>query len=323
MKFLKSFCLLAFAVSNISAKVIKVQKCIVKPGKTNPPKEEPVNEKPIKDISAVQSLEDGKYTITLGDVVMTVDASFGGKIISYKLGEAEVLNQVGENPNYTGSTFWTSPQNDWGWPPVEEYDSKPFEAEIVDNSLLLNGQTSKFGYSIHKNITADANANAIVVNYSIVNESDEERKVAPWETTRIPNDGVLFFQTDKVEPANDMEGLPFQFVNDAAWFVMDEYENFRKINADGNGWSAYSAKGLLFVKKFNDLKPEEPAPGEAEIQIYAHMGKTYVELEEQGAYSTLQPGESLSYNVRWYLTHTDLEPVPSKALLKQAKKLFE
>ena len=263
---------------------------------------------------------DGKYTIAVGQTTMTIDATRGGKILSYKLGDAEVLNQ-GRMPNSFGSTFWTSPQSEWNWPPVAEYDSKPFQAEIVGDKLVLTGDKSRFGYSVRKEFTAVPKKDAISITYTIVNESGETRQVAPWEISRVPNDGVLFFVAPAVEPANNMVGLPFEFTQGAAWYVMDEARENRKINADGRGWLAYCAKGLLFVKKFQDLKVGQAAPAEAEIQAYANPGKTFVEIEEQGAYTTLAPGASVSWTVRWSVVKTELEPAPSKALLKLAKKL--
>ena len=84
----------------------------------------------------VTSSGEGKYTLRVGDVTMVVDASRGGKIVSYKYGDKEILSQT-RMPNSFGSTFWTSPQSEWNWPPVPEYDTKPFNAEIVDDKLIL------------------------------------------------------------------------------------------------------------------------------------------------------------------------------------------
>ena len=120
-----------------------------------------------------------------------------------------------------------------------------------------------------------------------------------------------------------MKGLPFEYKKKAAWYVLDEARDHRKINADGKGWLAFYDNGLLFVKKFPDLKPSEPAPAEAEIQIYANPGKTFVEIEEQGAYTTLKPSEELSWTVCWYLTPTGLPAEPSKALLKKALSMIK
>lgn len=267
--------------------------------------------------------ENGRYSLRVGNVTMTVDASKGGKIVSYKYDDKEILSQT-RMPNSFGSTFWTSPQSEWNWPPVPEYDTKPFNAEVADNKLVLTGEKSKrFGYRVRKEFATDSKDNAIVITYTIINESDETRKVAPWEISRVPNGGILFFDAKEATPANNMKGLPFEYQKKAAWYVLDEDRANRKINADGKGWLAFCDKGLLFVKKFPDLKPSEPAPAEAEIQIYANPGKTFVEIEEQGAYTTLKPGEEVNWTVRWYLVPTDLPAEPSKALLKKALSVIK
>lgn len=266
---------------------------------------------------------EGKYALRVGEVTMVVDASRGGKIVSYKYGDKEILSQT-RMPNSFGSTFWTSPQSEWNWPPVPEYDTKPFDAEVTGDKLVLTGEKSgRFGYRVRKEFVADSKDKAIVITYTIVNESGETRKVAPWEISRVPNGGILFFDAKEVTPANNMVGLPFEYKLKAAWYTLDEARANRKINADGKGWLAFCDKGLLFVKKFPDLKPSEPAPAEAEIQIYANPGKTFVEIEEQGAYTTLQPGEEVDWTVRWYLVPTDLPAEPSKALLKKVRAILK
>ena len=267
--------------------------------------------------------EDGKYSLSVGHVTLTVDAQKGGKIVSYRYDDKEILSQA-KIPNSFGSTFWTSPQSEWNWPPVPEYDTKPFNAEVAGDKLILTGEKSKrFGYRVRKELTTDKKDNAIVITYTIINESGETRKVAPWEISRVPNGGILFFDAKEVTPANNMETMPFVYEKKAAWYTLDESRKNRKINADGKGWLAFCDKGLLFVKKFPDLKPAEPAPAEAEIQIYVNTGKTFVEIEEQGAYTTLNAGEELSWTVRWYLEPTDLPAEPSKALLKKARKMIK
>ena len=95
--------------------------------------------------------------------------------------------------------------------------------------------------------------------------------------------------------------MNFQDAKGAAWYQPDETNENRKVNADGKGWLAYANKGLLMLKRFEDLKPTQPAPDEAEIQVYVNRGKSYIELESQGAYTTLKPHEALNWTVRWYL----------------------
>ena len=114
--------------------------------------------------------------------------------------------------------------------------------------------------------------------------------------------------------------MNFQSANGAAWYQADEAAENRKINADGKGWLAYCANGLLLVKRFDDLDASQPAPGEAEIQVYVNQRKTFIEIESQGAYTTLLPGEELQWAVSWRLCPYDGTPEPSETLLKIATK---
>ena len=265
---------------------------------------------------------DAKYGIQMNDLTMTIDSK-GGKILSFKYKDAEVISQI-RFPEAFGSTFWTSPQKEWNWPPVPEYDKQPYTVEVKGASLVMKSNVSpRLKYSITKEFLPDAKDNAIIVNYTITNESGETRKVAPWEITRVQNgDGLIFFDADvaKITPPNLMD---FKEEYGAAWYQPDVTNQNRKINADGKGWLAYATNGLLLVKKFQDLEPSQPAPNEAEIQVYVNRGKAHIELESQGAYTTLEPGKSLTWTVRWYLVPFDGAITPSKALLKKVKKLVK
>lgn len=199
----------------------------------------------------------------------------------------------------------------------------PYQVEERDGRIVMTSEVSqKLKYRVRKAFTTDKKDNAIVVTYSIINESDETRQVAPWEITRVVNDGGLIFfdaPLDGITPAGLMS---FKAEHGAVWYQPDETAANRKVNADGKGWLAYCNKGLLLLKTFDDLTPEQPAPGEAEIQVYVNRGKTYIELESQGAYTTLKPHEQLDWTVRWYLLPVKDGSQPSAKLLKTIKKLL-
>lgn len=239
--------------------------------------------------------------IKVGDVTMTINPEKGAKIMSLKYQDQEVINQS-RWPESFGSTFWTSPQKEWNWPPVPEIDKGVYKVEEKEGHLIMTGEVSeKLRYRIRKDFSTDAKDGAIVITYSIINESGEERKVAPWEITRVPNAGVISFEAP-VESIWPVGLMTFKAKNGIAYYEADEAPENRKVNADGKGWLSYENNGLVLTKKFADLTPEQPAPGEAEIQVYVNRGKTYIEIESQGAYTTLAPGKSLDWTVRWYLT---------------------
>ncbi|MBO7581527.1 MAG: hypothetical protein J6T38_08440 [Bacteroidaceae bacterium] len=269
----------------------------------------------------IKNLGESKYSIEAGDLSMVINGAGGGKILSFKYKDVEVISQS-TFPESFGSTFWTSPQKEWNWPPVQEFDKQPYTVEEKGNSLVMTSNVSaRLKYKIRKEFSVDAKSNAIVVTYSIINESGETRKVAPWEITRVPNEGLIFFDapTDQITPADLM---PFKSEFGISWYQTDEANQNRKINADGKGWLAYLNNGLLMVKKFQDLNTSQPAPEEAEIQVYVNRGKSYIELESQGAYTELKAGESLDWTVKWFLTPYE-GAAPSKALLKKVKKLVK
>ena len=239
--------------------------------------------------------------IKVGDVTMTINPEKGAKILSLKYQDQEVINQS-RWPESFGSTFWTSPQKEWNWPPVPEIDKGVYKVEEKDGHLIMTGEVSeKLKYRIRKDFSTDTKDGAIVITYSIINESGEERKVAPWEITRVPNDGGLIFFDAPLEGITPAGLMTFEAKDGAVWYKTDEAPQNRKINADGKGWLAFCNNGLLLIKKFADLNADQPAPGEAEVQVYVNRGKTYIELESQGEYTTLAPGKSLDWTVRWYL----------------------
>ena len=262
--------------------------------------------------------DEGLFELKNGEVTMTIDASKGGKILSLKHGEREVISQS-RWPESFGSTFWTSPQKEWNWPPVPEFDKMAYSIVSHDTKrLVIKSPTSeRLGFSIGKDFTTDESDGAFIVTYSIKNESGEARRVAPWEITRVPNaDGLIFFEAvnDSVWPAGLMN---FDAAHGAVWYKTDEAMQNRKVNADGKGWLAYYADGLLLVKRFQDLQPNEPAPGEAEVQVYVNRGKSYIELESQGTYTQLEPGAQLNWTVRWYLKAVDAGAQQPERLLRE------
>lgn len=273
---------------------------------------------------AIGNDDDKLFTLKNGDVTMTIDTAKGGKILSLKYQDKEVLSQS-RWPESFGSTFWTSPQKEWNWPPVPEFDKMAYTlVQQSEKSLAISSQISeRLGLSVGKNFAVDDTGASFAITYSIKNEGSEPRHVAPWEITRVPNgDGVIFFDTpaDSIWPAGLMT---FESGHGAAWYRTDEAPQNRKVNADGHGWLAYYANGLLLVKTFQDLQAEEPAPGEAEIQVYVNRGKTYIELESQGAYTLLQPGEELHWTVSWHLLPTDAIAQPSEELMEIVKTAIQ
>ena len=77
---------------------------------------------------------------------------------------------------------------------MPEYDKKPYQVEEKDGVLTMTSEVNeKLKFRIRKAFAVDEPNQAIAITYSIINASDETRKVAPWEITRVQNEGGLIF----------------------------------------------------------------------------------------------------------------------------------
>ena len=158
--------------------------------------------------ASAQENNDKVFTLKNGDVTMTVNITKGGKILSLKYKDQEVISQS-RFPESFGSTFWTSPQKEWNWPPVPEFDKQTYSVNTEEeNHLFITSPVSqRLGLSVGKDFQVDKKDSAIVITYSIKNEGTEPRRVAPWEITRVSNgDGQIGFEApiDSIWPAGLM-----------------------------------------------------------------------------------------------------------------------
>ena len=242
------------------------------------------------------------------NVTMTVDIQHGAKVISLKYNESEFLAQHVpakgwfNNPNDFGSTFWPAPQSEWNWPPIATYDKNAYSIKLEKKAAVLSsGKDEKYPYIFHKTFKVGKAPGTFIIEYCIENAGDKPVSVAPWEITRVPGGGVMSFAAPK-ESVRPAEELKFEYADGIVSipYVADPQGN-HKIFADSKGWLSFEKDGLKLTKSFEDITTAEAAPGEDELEIYVNRGTTFIELENQGKYKTLQSGEKLVWTVEWKL----------------------
>jgi hypothetical protein len=244
----------------------------------------------------------GKRVLEFDGVTFEVDPRVGGRVTSFRLGASEVLSGPDVDPNNWGSTLWTSPQSDWGWPPPAEFDDVEYDVEDAGDpaTLVLSGPpTDLLGVSLVKRFSADPGRRSVLVEHGIRNVSGRPKTFAAWEVSRVPARGLTFFPTG----ASAGGSLAVQRIGSATWYMHDPSvlsSEGAKSFADGTGgFIAHVVGRVLFVKSFADLPPEAQAPGEGEVEIYGN--DRYVEVEVQGPYAEIQPGATARWLVRWTL----------------------
>lgn len=244
-----------------------------------------------------------EYVLSLGDISLRVSAEKGGRILSLKRKNKELLTSDSINAVYYGATCWISPQADY-WPQYPNVDQLPYQAEIEGDVLRLTSTTiPASSICITKEFSISEKDTAILINYHIRNISDKPQNMAPWDVARVQG-GITFFPVGEadvmnrsnVENANEEEGImKFQITG-------NRNKKGQKLFSTGRaGWLAHYDNGLLFVKCFPDIRPEEVPPGQGEVEIYVAPEGSYLELENHGKYAELQPGQSITYRQKWFL----------------------
>jgi hypothetical protein len=268
------------------------------------------------------------YLWRFGEVSFEVDAGCGARITAFRIGNDNILTGPEINPVNFGSTFWTSPQSQWGWPPIAEIDSAAYTVSGDGPNLVFQSPSGgKLGIGVTKRFDVDADHEKVAIEYVMENHSALAQTVAPWEISRLPTGGLTFFPSGGgVQPASK---LGVRETEGAIWFDYDPepITDHQKLFAHGSeGWVAHVDAGrrMLLLKTFPGIAPEDQAPGESEIELYADPGHTYVELEEQGPFRELGPGARVSWTVTWRLRRLPaaiVATVGNKDLLALARAL--
>lgn len=254
--------------------------------------------------------KDGKYSISLPDQMMQIDPAKGGRVTNLFLNGKDFLTDSTVNSFNWGSTFWLSPQSDWNWPPSAEIDNKPYSVSVVKGILkMISQRDPKTGLVVTKEISADSENNAFVLKYTVTNHSDQHRKVAPWEVTRVKHNGLALFPVGKDSARGGL--LSSTSIENGIFYYQYQKDKLpikgdRQIYADGSeGWLAQVNAGVILIKKFPDVPLELNAPKEGEVELFASevtaSNAGYVEIEHQGPYLDLAPGASSIWETRWFL----------------------
>lgn len=264
---------------------------------------------------------DDKLVLEFGSTYFEVKPGHGGRITSLRQAGQELLWLKGAD-NYAdaiGSTFWPSPQS-WPWPPPAEIDTLAYAATVDARGVItLQGEKNDAtGLRVSKRFSANLSREALELEYAMTNVGASAVKWAPWEITRLPADGLAFWPTGGEtggETASAPRGdkpMASHAELGVTWCSPAETSGEGKLFADGaGGYLAYARGDRVLVKQFQDQPASAAAPGEAEIELYVNPDHSYVEVENQGAYTSIAPGQSVSWRVVWYVRKLPAAVSPS------------
>ncbi|HEY7376923.1 MAG TPA: hypothetical protein VIF57_32490, partial [Polyangia bacterium] len=145
------------------------------------------------------------YRFTWGDVVMEIDASVGARVATLSLAGSNIVvpqsmaahldGGAATDPTTWGSVFWTSPRSAWTpvtWPPPPNIDNAAYQTAIAGTHVTATGMTdTSIGVGMTKDYSVDATSGWITIAYTI--KATKAQKAAPWEVSRVPRGGIVFF----------------------------------------------------------------------------------------------------------------------------------
>ncbi|OAV44627.1 hypothetical protein [Lewinella sp. 4G2] len=253
---------------------------------------------------ATEAIPAGPITLTGGPVSITVDPANGARITSYKYQDKEVLNQdQGNNGLMFGSTVWTGPQEDWGWPPPAAFDTKPYNVvKVRDNVYLFTSEVDPESELRLEKRVQMTEAGEVGLRYAVINESNKNVRVGAWENTRLPYGGRFEFPIgdtawSKVDP------LPLVIKDSTAVIFLDEQNTEpAKVYASLRDTAVrYVHEGLIFTKQTMITGKNQVAEGQAPLEIYFDPENGFSEYELHGGVYTLQPAQRAVMRVKWTL----------------------
>jgi hypothetical protein len=243
------------------------------------------------------------FVLENGVFSLEIEPADGARAVSFALAGRSVIATRDDSPDAYGSSFWPSPQSDWGWPPPASFDRRAWRAHVEGIALVLDSATDpKLELSASERISPehDPEHGAFRFEFTLRNQGAAARKVAPWQNTRMRPRGLTFFPSNEVMHSDAGRDVAPQ--RGVVWFQHDPSARSQgeKFFADGSeGFLAHLDGDLLFVKAFPDVQKSAQAPKEAEIELYADGAGGFVEVEQQGAYVEIPPHGSSSWVVHW------------------------
>ncbi len=242
-----------------------------------------------------------RYRHETAGLSFAIDPGDGGRPVELALDGHNVLVERAPGCPAYGSSFWPSPQRDWDWPPPAAFESRPWQARLDGDALVLESEIeAALGLSATQRVRPAPRG--VCFEYTLTNHGRARRSVAAWQNSRVRPGGLTFHPNAGPKLAGST--LVIEPLGGVAWLRHDPATmtaNAKSFADGAEGWLAHLDGDLLFLKTFPDVPREKQAPTEAEVEIYVDHTGLFVEVEQQGPYIALEPGESSVWTTRWQL----------------------
>lgn len=229
--------------------------------------------------------------------------------------------------DFFGHIIWLGPQSDfWNqqdilpelhdrvWPPDPYLVYGSYRiVEQSDDKLVLEGPDSPYtGIRLTKIYRLEESG--VEMEVVATNISDRTLKWDIWSNTRVPSRFPFLVPIEnpdkvKVDTANpeliEWKTGEGYFSFDLTPLVGDVSGKAKAYVTACRPWIASFSEDTVFLKSFESVDPAEIHPEQGFVEIYynkaAEKEAGFLELEAHGPYTTLNPGESMTFYEKWTL----------------------
>jgi hypothetical protein len=234
----------------------------------------------------------------------------------------------GEYYLYGGHRLWKAPEDSFYNCPEDNVI-----AVQEDNRVILRNRVDKSG--LQKEISFCLDENRVLLTHQITWHGQEPIELAPWTITQLRLGGVAILPQSDVSagssPTRNVALWPYATITDPRLELHDDLilvygsadqKYFKAGSYNPFGWAAYMLDKALFIKRFpaGDFR----ALPDMGSNVEAFVWDSYLELETLGELTSLDPGQSVSFEETWEaipgeypITYKMAHTIVKQLLLKQ------
>jgi hypothetical protein len=274
-------------------------------------------------------------TLSNGEVTLSAATGFGPRITAYGFeGGRSVLGVIPAEESstptafgepwhiYGGHRLWYAPED-----AVGSYfpDNSPVRVQRDGLRLVLTQVPERHtGLEKEIELRLDAHGTGVQLIHRLRHLGTRTIRLAPWALTVMAKGGEGFFSQPtfsphptSLAPARNMVLWPFTLMDDARWrwgsrlvrlrqdpSVPPGRNEAQKVGLfNEQGWLGYALDGVVFIKAFPVLGGLHADLG-CNAQLFTN--RLILELESLGPLVTLEPGDVVEHQERWYLARASL-----------------
>ena len=209
----------------------------------------------------------------------------------------------GEYYLYGGHRIWKAPEDSF-------YNCPEDNVVVVNEKDRITLRNAVDASGLQKEISFCLNENRVQLTHQITWHGQQPIELAPWTITQLQLGGVAILPQSDVSagsmPTRSLAVWPYATITDPRLELHDDLilvygtadqKYFKAGSYNPFGWAAYMLPNVLFIKRFPTYDFRSLSDMGSNVETF--VWDAYLELETLGRLTSLNPGESVSFEETW------------------------